>query len=423
MMRRMIRALTGLSLAWIVSGCLGVQLTPPPMTAVPSLQATLAPSSTPVVASPTPAWTATVAMPSPTQSQVPTATAKPGSPSSPPTSILDLDFVTASRGWVLGTSCDSSGLCSPSVYTTGDGGRTWSPLTQPVSLLPTATPAPQGPAAPAKDVAQVRFLDAQRGWAFDPGFFATTDGGRSWSDLNPPGEINALEVAGGTAWALQRHCTDLTQCSFSVLAYGGAPGAWQSLSVQPQVLGNEVKMARPTASDAWVISWIGGAPSNLVTTHDGGGSWKELASPCVSSFETAIAALDASRVWILCGGDHAMGLQEKSLFLSGDGGVHWDLVASASVSGGSTLPISGYVAALWPVSSQVGWIGLAEGTLYRTANGGQAWKPAISGEAISAGVGVSRVLFVDPNTGWAASGNQVYWTTDGGSHWKPVSVQ
>jgi photosystem II stability/assembly factor-like uncharacterized protein len=182
-------------------------------------------------------------------------------------------------------------------------------------------------------------------------------------------------------------------------------------------------MARPTASDAWILSWIGGAPSNLVVTHDGGASWKELASPCVSSFETAMAALDANHVWVLCGGDHGMGLQEKSLFVSGDGGNHWDLTASASINGGSTLPISGYVAGLSLTSSQVGWMGLAQGTLYRSGDGGQAWKPVLSSEAISAGVGVEHVFFVDPKTGWAASGNQVYSTTDGGTHWRSVPVQ
>jgi len=118
-----------------------------------------------------------------------------------------------------------------------------------------------------------------------------------------------------------------------------------------------------------------------------------------------------------------MGLQEKSLFVSGDGGNHWDLAASASINGGSTLPISGYVAGLSLTSSQVGWMGLAQGTLYRSGDGGQAWKPVLSSEAISAGVGVEHVFFVDPKTGWAASGDQVYSTTDGGTHWMSVPVQ
>jgi len=421
--RSTIQALAGLSLAWVMTGCLGVRLTPPQATEVPSPQATVPLTNTPTATASGLTPTATTAIPSATPTQVPTASQGPGPLSSAPASIQDLDFINASRGWVLGTACDASGICSPSVYTTDDGGRTWTALAQPVSPQPTPTPSAQGSAVPGKDVSQVRFLDAQRGWVFGPGFFATTDGGKSWLDQNPVGEIAALEVAGGTAWALQRSCTDLTQCTFELLAFGGANAGWQPLSVQPQLLGVEVKMTRPTASDAWILSWIGGAPSNLMVTHDGGASWKELASPCVSSFETAIAALDANHVWILCGGDHGMGLQEKSIFVSGDGGNHWNLAASASINGGSTLPISGYVAGLSLASSQVGWMGLAQGTLYRTVDGGQAWKPVLSSEAISAGVGVERILFVDPKTGWAASGNQVYSTTDGGTHWMSVPVQ
>ena len=286
-----IRAMAGLCLAWALTGCLGIQLTPPQATEAPSPEATLPTTNTPAAASPTVAPTSTVAVPSATPSKVSTASPSPGPVSSPPTSILDLAFVNLSRGWVLGTSCDSSGNCTPSVYTTVDGGHAWSPLAQPVSPLPTATPAAQGSEVLGKDVDQVRFLDAQRGWVFDPGFFATTDGGRSWSDQNPAGEIAALEVAGGSAWAVERQCTDSTQCSFELLTFGGAQGGWQALSVQPQVAGHEVRMAHPTPSDAWILTWIGGAPSNLVVTHDGGASWKELASPCVSAFETAIAAL------------------------------------------------------------------------------------------------------------------------------------
>lgn len=426
--RHIIPALAGLSLACVMTGCLGVAITPPSATEAPSAQANPSSYATPGATASALTPTVTVAIPSPTPASptptpLPTTSQVPGPLSSPPTSILDLDFINASRGWVLGTTCDSSGLCNPSVYTTDDGGRTWAALAQPVSLQPTPTPSAQGPAVPGKDVSQVRFLDAQRGWAFDPGFFATTDGGRSWSDQNPAGEVVALEVAGGTAWALQRVCPNLTQCTFQLLALGGTNGGWQPLAVQPQVLGVEVKMTRPDASDAWILSWIGGAPSNLMVTHDGGASWSQLASPCVASFDMAIDALDANHVWVLCGGDHAMGLQEKSLFVSEDGGNQWDLVASASINGGSTLPMSGYVASLSLASSRAGWMGLAEGTLYETTDSGQVWNPALSSQAISAGVGVNPVLFVDPETGWAASGNLVYSTTDGGTHWMSVPVK
>ena len=61
------------------------------------------------------------------------------------------------------------------------------------------TPAPR-----TDQVSQLRFADAQNGFAYGPQLWVTHDAGASWNQLDPGGQVVELEAGGGYAYAIVR---------------------------------------------------------------------------------------------------------------------------------------------------------------------------------------------------------------------------
>ncbi|HYK98242.1 MAG TPA: hypothetical protein VEU77_07590 [Candidatus Acidoferrales bacterium] len=126
---------------------------------------------------------------------------------------LDVDFVDAERGWMLGddqsTGCTMGGCADYTFYQTTDGGRTWvveqSPESQPLwSRI-------SGQVAGAGFLGALQFSTASEGWiGVGPGagpstggVLHTTDGGRTWSKFVDDFAWTDTQVYGvrGGAWA------------------------------------------------------------------------------------------------------------------------------------------------------------------------------------------------------------------------------
>src|SRR4029077_7409543 len=87
-----------------------------------------------------------------------------------------MSWVSAQHGFLLGSVPCGTATCTTSVGTT-NGGTNWQTL--------------GGLAAPitfedAGGVTALRFADDLHGWAFDPAFWATNDGGRTWQQQASP---------------------------------------------------------------------------------------------------------------------------------------------------------------------------------------------------------------------------------------------
>ena len=105
-------------------------------------------------------------------------------------------FVSAQAGFVLGTRHCGELPCKALLRKTVNGGRTWTSVPAPaVSLVPPFT------APPLSDVSTVRFENASDGWLFNPGLWATTDGGAQWHRVSLPGEVIAVAAADGMVFA------------------------------------------------------------------------------------------------------------------------------------------------------------------------------------------------------------------------------
>jgi photosystem II stability/assembly factor-like uncharacterized protein len=358
---------------------------------------------------PTPSAPQTTPTPlaSPSATTTPTATPRPGGA---PMQLIDLAFADASHGWAIGSSCTQSSTCPLQLRITTDGGRAWY-----------AASAPQVQALGGYPGWQVRFVSAQVGWLYGPGLFRTTDGGQTWSDAGFGHAILSIAASGNSVWAVAADCNQ-GQCLRMTLYRSADQGSsWGRASAQPGTVGQAAQLIRVSDSTGWVLSWStsnASLDSALAVTHDGGQSWQRLVRPCApeTSIVDAGAALADGSLWIVCGGDHAMGQERKQVIVSHDGGVHWNFPPDA--------PTRGFVGELAVSGPSHAWLAAAGGPLYTSSNGGASWATAdAAGVSVGPnGPGVHAVVFVDSLHGWAATDHEVFWTSDGGAHWGHTGI-
>jgi photosystem II stability/assembly factor-like uncharacterized protein len=168
----------------------------------------------------------------------------------------------------------------------------------------------------------------------------------------------------------------------------------------------------------------------LAATHDGGATWRAQVDPCDAHGKGFIdrLAVSSGKLWLLCGGEPAAGMQLKALYVSDDGGQNWRLAAATGDGTpqqlANRLPGSGYVDSIAATTLKHAWIGLDRGTLYETSNGGYTWQAAIPMPIPNPrDATVGPIVFVDRMHGWVAAYNRTFHTVDGGAHWQAVTVR
>jgi len=150
--------------------------------------------------------------------------------------------------------------------------------------------------------------------------------------------------------------------------------------------------------------------SRINITADGGRSWKQV-------FECA-AKVQIEGLWqnVICNWSrlqfltpsigYAVAGKNKNVFLAktSDGGATWKLLVSELTNEADDV---------FFLDENTGFVrvgGPETGQLYKTADGGQTW----TGMAAAPG---KRILFADPEVGWAMNYRKVSFTTDGGNRW------
>ncbi len=183
-----------------------------------------------------------------------------------------------------------------------------------------------------------------------------------------------------------------------------------------------------TANDGWAAR--GFEPTwRLEATHDGGRSWRHLASPCERHEERAIVSRPTvGRGWIVCLGPPATGFESKRVYETTDGGRTWRLRASVDPSGRlrSVGWMNGYghPAGIAMRPDGTGMIWQSRGGLLRTLHGGRAWVqlPLVDGEVTlvnDVAVGPGRVAYAlewDPDR----QATLLERTDDDGRTWRAV---
>ena len=395
--------------------------------------------------SPTPA----AATHAPTETAGPTATAPsagPGSALSATTSGVaapanfqptSITMISGSVGAVIGQA-GTPGHCGPpvaddctSLAGTSSYGSSWYGVSAPV------TSAPDGGAG----VSQLRFLNLSDGWAYGPGLYATSDGGRSWTAAAASGlRVTALEAAGDRAFAVLASCPGsgaayAAGCStFSLYSMPAGTASLQPvpLDIPPSVSAGAMGTAGVPASASVVIKGDAADPEagtgylyapsgDILTGSVGGGAWTYAGrAPCVPGTAGASGAPTggqlavAGRLLVLsCAGD---GGQAGQLWESADG-ADWTRV---TVTGGT-----GAARSLAATSASHLVLATTAGLFYATVPGPAAWHAASVAGGVPAG-GFSYVGMTSPAQGVAlpadAALGEVFISRDGGQTWTPSRI-
>jgi len=319
-------------------------------------------------------------------------------------------FVSATQGFVLGAQTCATGTCA-ALASTSDAGVTWSF----VGTLPAAITG-SNPA-----VSKVRFATKSDGWAFGPQLWSTHDGGRTWTHETAPGPVSDVEASGGVAYALEASCgTEPCVQGDRLLQTPVSSDAWTAIS-GPKLADGPGSLA-PHGNTVWVV--VSGGASSTFDMVVGGNSWHRLASPCAAAgadFALAgVAPVSTTQLFELCAGDPGAGSETKVVLFSSDGGAQATATSAAPARGGLASGIAAASTAVVAVPAASG-----ASYVYRSADGGHTWgTPLSQGDG---GVGYFDVGFTTATQGVAVYGNPaqgsstLLMTHDAGATWKPVT--
>jgi hypothetical protein len=309
-------------------------------------------------------------------SSTPAPTTTPAS--SPPASVRpsfaasDVSFVSAQRGWVLG---------SGQLLMTGDGARSW-----------TALPAP--PAG----VTHLRFATSTDGYAWAAGgaLWLTTDGAASWQP-GRLGQVLSLETASGWVWAIAG-----PQPYPDVWRAPVGSTAWTNLGYTPDRSAS-LLVHGPAA---YVTGQEGAGPiPPSVQVYTGTQAGRHQAVPCPTGVPVPDAELGASTdgSLVLVCDVQGQSAPYDLAYVSADGGASWTAITAPPAWSDGVTAITG---------KRFSWNGSV------LVSSGGAWTVALAGPP----GGFSLVGFETDQQGVALATDGALWITrDGGSTWSRVS--
>lgn len=349
-----------------------------------SITVVTSPSS---VASPTaPSPTATTAKRPPLEAIVP----------------LSATYVSARTGFVLGrTRCsDPAGVCPARVRKTTDGGSTW------VSVgAPPVSAGEQG----STGLFELRFADANTGFALGRELWVTRDGAATWTkaDLPSPGdETGALEIMSHVVYVT--HWSGGT--TFDVYASPVDHLAWQK-----QQGGSVDVGAGPVPQTQLVLRAGRGWMLNVNRQVIGGtrlvnGAWQAWTPPCGDGPEVLDASTNTNVVVVCTEGVWSGPTITTKVLVSSDGGVTFTPTATQpSFTEGA---VNGPVASPSPGVILV----VAGGHLVRSTDDGVTWR------TVSHGCTCNQFGFTSPTQGFGFTATAMYRTLDGGASWSVVDL-
>lgn len=312
-----------------------------------------------------------------------------GGPAGPvPADFAPQSFTAISEltWWLLGNAPCSSAPCT-SIVRTDDGGRTF-----------VGIPAPRTSA-----VSQLRFADAQNGFAYGPQLWVTHDAGASWNPIEGlGGSVNDLAISDGYAYAIVTSSGGTGRLIRSPVA----ENAWTTL---------------PAAGDAYSGLWAQGSGvllesstssrQQLMVSSDQGATFTAHAPPPNVSCEFQEPTPPV--LWAHC----ATGMM-SGVWRSTDSGQTFEPAQGAHSWPGPELPNSAAFAAASASTAVVGYQ-----QLYRTTDGGASWTPVAGPTGITFW---QYVGFTDQThgvaLGLAGSQARLYYTTDGGVSYHLVTI-
>jgi photosystem II stability/assembly factor-like uncharacterized protein len=305
----------------------------------------------------------------------------------------------------------SGSRCSDVVERTIDGGAHF---THPVTV---------GPCAQASSIA----FDANGdGFLYDPGLFATHDGGATWSRLRQPGAVLEVSIEDRSVWLAERVCRPACRLALYVSA-GGRRATVQprGLAAPPRAVeeaAGQDYIVRTGPSSGYVLSRPTTAGVTLDHTSDGGRTWTRREIPC-SGFSAVLTAGPDGSLFALCAREPGAGTALKSSASSRDGGRSWTVHAPCANPNACHSPLAdGYLGTLATSSPGTAFALGERSPPLVTHDDGASWRALwsvgdVNGEP-------AQVLFLNSRAGIVlgrANGDAtqvtIWHTSDAGAVW------
>jgi photosystem II stability/assembly factor-like uncharacterized protein len=251
-------------------------------------------------------------------------------PDAPPGDrIVDVDLHDDRDSWALLSVPCAAGRCAQ-LSRSADDGRHW-------QRLPTTAVRTLADGLFCTDrcfVSHVRFVSAEDGYLYGPGFASTSDGGRTWTTVPGLG-VDDIAKVGSTVLRIAEPAYDCA-CNGDPgvhLQYLAHAGVWVR-AAGPIGSGNQpwgqFAVAGTVAYALFSPNFAAGVinSATILRSSDLGRTWQATDDPCatVATMEAAEMAATAGRVVVLCGshgGDLAPQLHESS-----DGGLTFGAAVS-----------------------------------------------------------------------------------------------
>ncbi len=345
----------------------------------------------------------------------------PGGPIPDGFRAQSISWISSQHGWMLGSAPCGPDECTTVVGTT-DGGGTWNTL----GTIDAPLTIEDG-----NGVTEVRFSDDLHGYAFEPGMWATSDGGVTWSRQTQPGDgqlVMALSANADAVYAVVSPCRLFRECDQPSTMWRTRPGrrTWTSVPVAlPVITGFGIVDLAQYGTVAYLVvpSALLDAPTAdvLEVTLDGV-SWSSRPDPChPDEGETleSVAPITSTRVALLCNANIGFGKAAKRVVRSDDNGLTTrsagmlpllGIVSQMAAAPNGTLIVSSFSIGSW---------------IYRN-DGGKTWTTSV--DSADGGEGWNDVVMTTNQIGWVIHGpasspflaGELGTTSDGGVTWAPV---
>jgi photosystem II stability/assembly factor-like uncharacterized protein/subtilisin-like proprotein convertase family protein len=295
--------------------------------------------------------------------------------------MMDMDFINADTGWVVGGErIDDDGNIDGVIMLTVDGGESWEILkNQPVSFN------------------SVDFINANEGWAvgssgipFDEGVIMhTTNGGQTWTSQSNPiiesvDKVFFLDENNGWVvsndwWGQIAHTTN-----------GGQTWIAQTNPTKNPIV--DVFFINPDKG------WAVGMDSTILRTTNGGQTWLRTDLTVSNNwYFRSVFFIDEMHGW-------AVGVYGV-IMLTNDGGITWQEVVNG---------IGESLQSVFFIDPMNGWAVGDAGTILRSIDGGYTWFEQFSGIRRNF---LCSVQFTDLNNGWISGEGGTIKHTENGGFW------
>jgi len=331
-----------------------------------------------------------------------TSAVPPGGPVPAGFRVSSMTFVSASDGWVLGTTKTCAHAPCTSVLRTTNGGRSWVGIPAPKFRLISGTSS--------AGLIRMRFADSLDGFAYGSQLWATHNGGSTWRHVRQlPGYITDLETSAGVVYAVTTNTGTSKQRVYSSRA---GTNSWHRVSGLPVTSGySGPGTITLHGTAAWII--LGGR----LYASQTGSSWTKEPFRCPAHLSIAsIGAYSSQQITLLCTGLVALGSTAKVVYASSNGGATFTRRGTPSQAGDGGLLAEATPRHLFLASSS------GANFIYGSRNGGRTWHNSLF---LTGGTGWNDFGFTTATQGVAVEGyptigSHLWITYNAGRSWHKV---